>query len=83
MTPYEVWQFWFGGIEPVEFWRLSEEGGCQQADEAVGLALAGMPPFHFQYEESATLEEAEILSEFLARCIPGLPADATGRLGFP
>lgn len=84
MTPYELWQFWFGDIEPVEFWRRShEEGHCQQADEAVDTALAGMPPFLFSFEEPASLEEAEILSEFLGKCIPGLPVDATGRRSFP
>jgi len=83
MTPFELWQTRFGAIEPVEFWNRSHAAGCQQADEAVDLALAGMPPFWFRYEEPAPMEEAEVLSEFLSKCVPGLAADASGLPAFP
>lgn len=84
MTPYETWQHWFGEIEPTEFWRRSrDEGFCQQADEAVDLALAGMGPFFLDYREPASLEEAEVLAEFLSKCVPGLALDCGGRPSFP
>lgn len=76
MTPFETWKKWFGDIEPAEFWHRShEEEHCQPADEAVDRALAGMPPFWFDYKESAPIEEAQVLAEFLAGCVTGIPLD--------
>lgn len=83
MTPFEVWTGRFGDIEPAEFWRRShEEAHCQQADEAVDRALAGLGPFWFEYNEPASVEEAEVLAEFLSKCVPGLALDASGRPAF-
>lgn len=81
MTPFEIWKQWFGDIEPAEFWRRShEEEHYQQADEAVDCALASMPPFFFEYEESASIEESKVLAVFLSKCVPGVPLDASVRI---
>lgn len=84
MTPSELWSKWFGRIEPAEFWRRShDEASCQQADEAVDRALCGYPPFYFELEDHASLEEREVLSEYLAKCVPGVPLDDSGQMAFP
>lgn len=84
MAPAEIWSKWFGEIEPAEFWRRShEEAPCQHADEAVDCALCGYPPFFYEYEEHASWEERESLSEYLARCVPGVPLDDSGQMVFP
>jgi hypothetical protein len=81
-APSELCQQVFGDVSPREFWEKSHAKGCQQADEAVVLALAGMPPF-FLDVPSLPEDGPEILSRYLAAYVPGVPHDASDKLTLP
>ena len=79
MTPSELWTQTFGPEDPEMFWARAKAEGCQQADEAVGLALAALDG----PSEPVSIECYEVLSRYLAACVPGLPLDAEHVLRLP
>lgn len=76
MTPAELWNQTFNGIEPSAFWAKASEGGCSQADEAVDVDLAAR---EIWMEEP----EREVLSRYLCACVPGVPHDASQVMHLP
>ncbi len=76
MTPSELWEAMFPGITPEEFWRLSEQTHTQHAEEAIDLALAGgWAPFFSRFEAFVEEPERDVLSRYLAACVPGVSLD--------